>query len=462
MKAVVLDITGSEATVMTHAGDIIGINNLGYEIGQEITIEDKKRLTDNFAVRISRFMPAVAAAAAVIVILGGSGYVYYKPYGTVSLDVNPSIEYTINRLDRVLDVNGVNDDGSEIISELDIKSLKNKDIETAIEETITQIEADGYMEDEDGNYVVVTANTGRDEHTDRLIDKLDRTVAGHKGVEPIAVKVSADELNEAHRQGVSAGKKVMVDRLSEVSGEAIDREEWNRRSVKEIVKEYDRIKDGGKENKPSGNGDGQYPGSNKDGRDDREIQPDDQRMIKDDRDDQEGQQGDSNGQQNESNLQTDERDRQLNDPGGKQGGTGMQKNDTDGQQWNPPVQQNGSQEQLGDPSLQQNGSQGQPGTPPLQPGDSVKQPDGPAEQPNSGDGYGGQADPNREDGVRTQEGTGQVQEDPGIPQGGSEPSWNEGGDPREDGGLLPDDHSRTRSGYGQEQNGPDGGLFNKR
>ena len=63
MKAVVLDITGSEATVMTHAGDIIGIKDLGYEIGQEITIEDKKRLTDNFAVRISRFMPAVAAAA---------------------------------------------------------------------------------------------------------------------------------------------------------------------------------------------------------------------------------------------------------------------------------------------------------------------------------------------------------------------------------------------------------------
>lgn len=458
MKAVVLDITGSEATVMTHAGDIIGINDLGYEIGQEITIEDKKRPTDNFALRISRFMPAVAAAAAVIVILGGSGYVYYKPYGTVSLDVNPSIEYTINRFDRVLDVNGVNDDGSEIVSELDIKSLKNKDIETAIEETITQIEADGYMEEEDGNYVVVTANTGRDEHTDRLIDKLDRTVAGHKGVEPIAVKVSADELNEAHRQGVSAGKKVMVDRLSEASGEAIDREEWNRRSVKEIVKEYDRIKDGGRENKPDGNGDGQYPGSNTDGRDDREILQNDQRMIKDD---QEGQQGDRNGQQNELDLQTDERDRQLNDPGGKQGGTGIQKNDTDGQQWNPPVQQNGQTEQQWNPPVRQNGSQEQPGTPPLQPGDSVKQPDGPAEQPNSGDGYGGQTDPNREDGVRTQEGTGQVQVDQGRPQGGSEPSWNEGGAPLEDGGLLPDDHSRTRSGYGQEQNGPDAGLFNK-
>lgn len=250
------------------------------------------------------------------------------------------------------------------------------------------------------------------------------------------------EENSEVLKAVSRDSAEEQDRLSEASGEAIDREEWNRRSVKEIVKEYDRIKDGGRENKPDGNGTGQYPGSITDGRDDREILQNDQRMIKDD---QEGQQGDRNGQQNELDLQTDERDRQMNDPGGKQGDTGIQKNETDGQQWKQPVQQNDQTEQQWNPPVQQNGSQEQPGTPPLQPGDSVKQPDGPAEQPNSGDGYGGQADPNREDGVRTQEGTGQVQEDPGRPQGGSEPSWNEGGAPREDGGLLPDDHSRTRS-----------------
>ena len=39
MKAVVLDITGKEATVMTHEGDIIGIRNKGYDIGQEIEIK---------------------------------------------------------------------------------------------------------------------------------------------------------------------------------------------------------------------------------------------------------------------------------------------------------------------------------------------------------------------------------------------------------------------------------------
>ena len=37
---------------------------------------------------------------------------------------------------------------------------------------------------------------------------------------------------------------MMVDRLEGVSDEKIDRGEWNRRSVRDIVNEYDRIRDG--------------------------------------------------------------------------------------------------------------------------------------------------------------------------------------------------------------------------
>ena len=247
MKAVVLDVTDGEATLMTGDGDIIGIADKGYDIGQEITIEDNKRSTLPFTAKIYRFMPAIAAAAAILITLGTGSYAYYKPYGTVSLDINPSIEYTINRFDRVLRVNGVNDDGSDILSEIDVSNLINKSIESALDATIEQIEADGYISDEDGNYVVVTANTGKESHTDKLVDKLDRTVAGHENMTPIAVKVSDDELNEAHRQGISAGKKMMVDRLDKVTDEEIDRKEWNGRSIREIADEYDRIQKTGRD-----------------------------------------------------------------------------------------------------------------------------------------------------------------------------------------------------------------------
>ena len=244
MKAVVLDITGGEATVMTSAGDIIGVSDQSYDIGQEIMIDDKADRVISFASKINRFMPAIAAAAAIIIMISTGAYTYYMPYGTVSLDVNPSIEYTINRFDRVLDVSGVNDDGNNIVSELDVKKLINKEIETAVEETIEQIEAEGYFSDEDGNYVVVTANTKKEEHTDKLVDKLDKKIAGHDNLNPIASKVSDDDIKEAHKQGISAGKKMMIDRLGSVYDDDFSRDDWNKRSVKDIMGEYNRIQRG--------------------------------------------------------------------------------------------------------------------------------------------------------------------------------------------------------------------------
>ena len=237
IKVVVLDVTGNEATVMTDDGDIMGIRNRGYDIGQEINI---KKTAGTLATKVYRFMPAVAAAAAVILLVAGIR-VYATPYGTVSLDVNPSIEYTINRFDRVLNVSGVNEDGNNILAQMDSDALINKDIEDAVELTIEQIEADGYMEDEVGGYVVLAANTERENHTDKVLQRLDDKVNGHGNIKHMSFAVTKDELEEAHGQGISAGKKKMVDRLEEMSDEKIDRSEWNKRSVKDIVREYDRV-----------------------------------------------------------------------------------------------------------------------------------------------------------------------------------------------------------------------------
>ena len=89
MKAVVLDITGKEATVMTHEGDIIGIRNKGYDIGQEIEI---KSAGNKAFAKVYRIAPILSAIAAAAVLIFTGVRTYFNPYGTVSLDINPSIE----------------------------------------------------------------------------------------------------------------------------------------------------------------------------------------------------------------------------------------------------------------------------------------------------------------------------------------------------------------------------------
>ena len=142
----------------------------------------------------------------------------------------------------MLSVSAVNDDGGDILSEIDMGKLINRNIGDAIDSTIEQIEADGYITDDDDNYMVISANTRAEDHTDRLLEEFDKRFKDHKDFESISFKISDDELNEAHKQGISGGKKKMIDSLEEASKEPVDRDKWKNKSVREIVKERDRVK----------------------------------------------------------------------------------------------------------------------------------------------------------------------------------------------------------------------------
>lgn len=237
MKAVVLEITKHKATVMTSDGDIINVRNKEYDIGQEIILNDAKK------VKIFRYAPVWAAAAVIFISLSIGGYSYLSPFGTVSLDVNPSIEYSINRYDRVLNVTGVNDDGQDIVSSINLSGLINKNIETAIDETIDQIDKNGFFTNENDNYVVVTVSSKMEEHSSRLKERLDRNSGKYGNITTITEAVSEETVSEAHKMGLSAGKKMMVDRLDSLSNDSIDREYWNKKSIRDIVREYDRIQE---------------------------------------------------------------------------------------------------------------------------------------------------------------------------------------------------------------------------
>ena len=80
MKAVVVEIKGKHAAILTEDGLVSKISNKDYAIGQEIIIKNKS----NKLIRIT------AAAAAAIMIFVTPAWAYLTPYSYVSIDVNPS------------------------------------------------------------------------------------------------------------------------------------------------------------------------------------------------------------------------------------------------------------------------------------------------------------------------------------------------------------------------------------
>ena len=175
MKAAIVDLKGKYAAALTENGEVKRLFNNRYEIGQEIELYDIQEVRQPRIVpRVIRRVAAVAAAI-IILLVGSIGTAYAIPCGTVSLESDPSIEYTVNCFDYVLDVRALNEDGETVLEEIDVSNLKHHKIGDAVTTTVEQMKDDGFFED-DNKGVSITASTGNDTHNDRLREDLESKV----------------------------------------------------------------------------------------------------------------------------------------------------------------------------------------------------------------------------------------------------------------------------------------------
>lgn len=232
MKAVIVEIRNVQAAALTDDGCIIKIKNKNYAAGQ--VIELKHGMT-----RKARRAVLAASAAAVVLVAGVGAWAYTAPYSYVSLDVNPSIEYTVNRFDRVLRADAVNGDGEKILKSL---SLENKSIEEAVQSTVFQIEKAGYFNGQEPGSIEIATFSENTEKADSLAKTLwntaEQAAAGTESpVEVEAVRVGYERVQQAKALGTTPGKLNLVQKLQAASaGGEINLKEWLAKPVKDIMK----------------------------------------------------------------------------------------------------------------------------------------------------------------------------------------------------------------------------------
>lgn len=169
MKAIIVEVKGKYAAVLTDDGIVSKIKNRNYEIGQEIVIKNNS----NRLIRMS------VAAAAAIMIFATPAWAYLAPYSYVSIDVNPSFEFLINRFDRVLTVKGFNDDGRELSKDINIDGLKNKEIQSAVKSVLNELKSKGYIIEGEEDSVIIATSSKSEAKKDTLSEKI-RTVVNEK------------------------------------------------------------------------------------------------------------------------------------------------------------------------------------------------------------------------------------------------------------------------------------------
>ena len=190
-----------------------------------------------------RKFPRLAAAAACLLLFltFGAGYqLYLVPTSTISIDVNPSLELRVNRFDKVVSVEGYNEDGQDLAASLDIRFV---DYEEAVEqilesETITACLA----QDE-----ILTFTVVGDDKTQRgeMLSTLESCTSGRANT--YCYDASSSEVEDAHEAGLSYGKYRAYLELQELDPD-ITPEDVKDMTMRQIRDLADALSEDGQEN----------------------------------------------------------------------------------------------------------------------------------------------------------------------------------------------------------------------
>lgn len=199
------------------------------KISGKIASSSTERTRTVMTKRISiRKYVSVAVAACLVLALGIFGFSYYSGNiavdSVIDIDVNPSIEITANKNDRVLEVTAINSDGAEILDGMD---LKNSDIKVAVNAVIGSMVKKGYFTEID-NGILVTVQNKDAEKADRIkatvLSGINEELSKNSVAAPV-INQSVSENDEAEKfaeeNGISYGKAAFILSLIEKDGSLV-------------------------------------------------------------------------------------------------------------------------------------------------------------------------------------------------------------------------------------------------
>lgn len=184
MSYLIMECAASYAVALDEEGRFVKVPNLGYEVGQKVDDvvafegspfgeADVIPLERRGARRTRGRRVALLAAAACLAVAAIAGAaVWQVPVGTVYMSINPEVSMEVNRLDRVVGLDGENVDGDDLIKGF---TYYGRTIDEVSDDLADRAEERGYLDD--GGTIELTVESDDEEWKtateDRLIVELE-------------------------------------------------------------------------------------------------------------------------------------------------------------------------------------------------------------------------------------------------------------------------------------------------
>ncbi|MEA4888928.1 MAG: hypothetical protein VB070_05650 [Clostridiaceae bacterium] len=133
----------------------------------------------------------------------------------VSVDINPSIELSVNALNRVVAVQAFNEDGEAILTQL---SLIGKPVKAAVNEIITAAAEAGFLAEDGSSIIAITTSADIGIIRDKL--EQDTEEAAQEALEEEEQEAvvyhdntALNRIEEAHKLGITPGRLNLIQKL---------------------------------------------------------------------------------------------------------------------------------------------------------------------------------------------------------------------------------------------------------
>lgn len=156
MNYLVMETHPAYAVLLDEKGRFLKAANLRYQVGDVVQEIVEIQMPQRKVIPIWKPLSGLIAGAACFCLVF---FGYYQPnftaYGTLRIQINPDVEMTVSRTDRVLDLEGLNADGEDLIEGY---SYRGKDRETAANELVERAIDMGYLSDGDTISITVSSS----------------------------------------------------------------------------------------------------------------------------------------------------------------------------------------------------------------------------------------------------------------------------------------------------------------
>lgn len=234
MKALIVEVSSKYAIALKNSGEFIRVRNNGrYAPGYEYDVSSDKSFN------VKRLAKVASVAAVFFIALGMSygAYSYSKPYSYVDIDINPSIELTVNKYDRIIDSKAFNEDGETLLTKV---NFNNKRLESGVEVILASAIEHGFLKQDTENAVMLSVWSKNEKKALKIENEVEiltkeRLETAKVETEVVVERIAQQRQADAEELGISPGKMLLIEKLIEAKPE-LKAEDLKDDTVKDILK----------------------------------------------------------------------------------------------------------------------------------------------------------------------------------------------------------------------------------